>query len=130
MKLIKKIAAMLFAFAMVFSMGSNVKAEGTGNITINPANAGETYNVYKILTLKSYDKDKELYSYVKNGDKWDGFIDSAQAEGYLTINDDGYVEFDAKKSDKDYREFAQKALAYAKKNNVTATQGLSRKVCI
>ena len=122
MKLIKKIAAMLFAFAMVFSMGTNVKAEGTGKITINPANAGETYNVYKILTLKSYDKDKELYSYVKNGDKWDGFIDSAKKEGYLTINDDGYVEFDAKKSDKDYREFAQKALAYAKKNNVTATQ--------
>lgn len=123
MKLIKKIAAMLFAFAMVFSMGSNVKAEGTGKITINPANAGETYNVYKILTLKSYDKDKELYSYVKNEDhQWDGFIDSAVKDGYLTINDDGYVEFDAKKSDKDYREFAQKALAYAKKNNVTATQ--------
>ena len=122
MKLIKKIAAMLFAFAMVFSMGTNVKAEGTGKITINPANAGETYNVYKILTLESYDKDKELYSYVKNGDQWDGFIDSAKTEGYLTLNDDGYVEFDAKKTAKDYREFAQKALAYAKKNNVTATQ--------
>lgn len=123
MKLIKKIAAMLFAFAMVFSMGSNVKAEGTGKITINPANAGETYNVYKILTLQSYDKGKELYSYVKNGDKWDKFIDSAVADGYLTINDDGYVEFvDAKKTEKDYREFAQKALAYAKNNNVTATQ--------
>lgn len=123
MKLIKKIAAMLFAFAMVFSMGSNVKAEGTGKITINPANAGETYNVYKILTLQSYDKGKELYSYVKNGDQWDKFIESAKAEGYLTINDDGYVEFvDAKKTEKDYREFAQKALAYAKNNNVTATQ--------
>lgn len=113
---------MLFAFAMVFSMGTNVKAEGTGMITIKPANAGETYNVYKILTLKSYDKDKELYSYVKNGEQWDGFIDSAKAEGYLTINNDGYVEFGAKKTDKDYREFAQKALAYAKKNNVKATQ--------
>ena len=122
MKLIKKIAAMLFAFAMVFSMGTNVKAEGTGKITINPANAGETYNVYKILTLQSYDKDKGLYSYVKNGDQWDGFIESAKAEGYLTINNDGYVEFDAKKTDKDYREFAQKALAYAKKNNVSAIQ--------
>lgn len=122
MKLIKKIAAMLFAFAMVFSMGTNVKAEGTGKITIDPANAGETYNVYKILTLQSYDKGNGLYSYVKNGDKWDEFIDSAVKDGYLTINDDGYVEFDAKKSDKDYREFAQKALAYAKKNNVTATQ--------
>lgn len=123
MKLIKKIAAMLFAFAMVFSMGTNVKAEGPGNITIDPANAGETYNVYKILTLQSYDKGKGLYSYVKNGDQWDKFIVSAQAEGYLTINDDGYVEFvDAKKTEKDYREFAQKALAYAKNNNVTATQ--------
>lgn len=123
MKLIKKIAAMLFAFAMVFSMGTNVKAEGTGKITINPANAGETYNVYKILTLQSYDKGKELYSYVKNGDQWDKFIDSAVTDGYLTINDDGYVEFvDAKKTEKDYREFAQKALAYAKNNNVTATQ--------
>ena len=125
MKLIKKIAAMLFAFAMVFSMGTNVKAEGTGKITINPANAGETYNVYKILTLQSYDKGKGLYSYVKNGDQWDKFIDSAVTDGYLTINDDGYVEFvDAKKTEKDYREFAQKALAYAKNNNnnVTATQ--------
>jgi fimbrial isopeptide formation D2 family protein/LPXTG-motif cell wall-anchored protein len=123
MKLIKKIAAMLFAFAMVFSMGSNVKAEGTGKITINPANVGETYNVYKILTLQSYDKRKGLYSYVKNGDQWDKFIDSAVTDGYLTINDDGYVEFvDAKKTEKDYREFAQKALAYAKNNNVTATQ--------
>lgn len=122
MKLIKKIAAMLFAFAMVFSMGTNVKAEGTGKITIDPANAGETYNVYKILTLQSYDKDKGLYSYVKNGDQWDGFIDSAKADGYLTINNDGYVEFGAKKTDKDYREFAQKALAYAKKNNVAATK--------
>ena len=123
MKLIKKIAAMLFAFAMVFSMGTNVKAEGTGKITINPANAGETYNVYKILTLQSYDKGKGLYSYVRNGDQWDEFIVSAVTDGYLTINDDGYVEFvDAKKTEKDYREFAQKALAYAKKNNVTATQ--------
>lgn len=123
MKLIKKIAAMLFAFAMVFSMGTNVKAEGTGKITIDPANAGETYNVYKILTLQSYDKGKGLYSYVENGDQWDKFIVSAVTDGYLTINDDGYVEFvDAKKTEKDYREFAQKALAYAKKYNVTATQ--------
>lgn len=123
MKLIKKISAILFAFAMVFSMGTNVKAEGTGMITINPANAGETYNVYKILTLQSYNEGKGLYSYVKNGDRWDGFIDSAKAEGYLTINDDGYVEFvDAKKTPKDLREFAQKALAYAKEKKIPATQ--------
>lgn len=122
MKLIKKIAAMLFAFAMVFSMGTNVKAEGTGKITISPANPNEEYKIYKILKLESYDETKKLYSYTKTGDKWDDFIDSAVLDGYLTINTDGYVTFSTtKNSPEDVREFARKALAYATTNNITAT---------
>lgn len=122
MKLIKKIAAMLFAFAMVFSMGTNVKAEGTGKITISPANPNEEYKIYKILKLESYDETKKLYSYTKTGDQWDDFIDSAVTDGYLTINTDGYVTFSTtKNSHEDVREFARKALAYATTNNITAT---------
>lgn len=122
MKLIKKIAAMLFAFAMVFSMGSNVKAAGTGKITISPANPNEEYKIYKILKLESYDETKKLYSYTKTGDQWDYFIDSAVTDGYLTINTDGYVTFSTtKNSPADVREFARKALAYATTNNITAT---------
>lgn len=122
MKLIKKIAAMLFAFAMVFSMGTNVKAEGTGKITISPANPNEEYKIYKILKLESYDETKKLYSYTKTGDQWDDFIDSAVLDGYLTINTDGYVTFSTtKNSPEDVREFARKALAYATTNNITAT---------
>ena len=122
MKLIKKIAAMLFAFAMVFSMGSNVKAAGTGKITISPANPNEEYKIYKILKLESYDETKKLYSYTKTGDLWDDFIDSAVTDGYLTINTDGYVTFSTtKNSPEDVREFARKALAYATTNNITAT---------
>lgn len=123
MKLIKKIAAMLFAFAMVFSMGSNVKAAGTGKITISPANPNEEYKIYKILKLESYDETKKLYSYTKTGDKWDDFIDSAVTDGYLTINTDGYVTFSTtKNSPEDVREFARKALAYAKEKSIPATQ--------
>lgn len=122
MKLIKKIAAMLFAFAMVFSMGTNVKAAGTGKITISPANPNEEYKIYKILKLESYDETKKLYSYTKTGDQWDDFIDSAVTDGYLTINTDGYVTFSTtKNSPEDVREFARKALAYATTNNITAT---------
>lgn len=122
MKLIKKIAAILFAFAMVFSMGSNVKAAGTGKITISPANPNEEYKIYKILKLESYDETKKLYSYTKTGDQWDDFIDSAVTDGYLTINTDGYVTFSTtKNSPEDVREFARKALAYATTNNITAT---------
>lgn len=123
MKLIKKIAAMLFAFAMVFSMGTNVKAEGTGKIKISPANPNEEYKIYKILKLESYDETKKLYSYTKTGDQWDDFIDSAVTDGYLTINTDGYVTFSTtKNSPEDVREFARKALAYAKENSIPATQ--------
>lgn len=123
MKLIKKIAAIMFAFMMVVSMSCNVKAAGTGKITISPANPNEEYKIYKILKLESYDETKQLYSYTKTGDQWDAFIDLAVTDGYLKINTDGYVTFSTtKNSEADIREFAQKALAYAKKNNVTATQ--------
>lgn len=123
MKLIKKIAAIMFAFMMVVSISCNVKAEGTGKITINPANPNEEYNVYRILKLESHDETSKLYSYTKTGDKWDGFIDSAVTEGYLTTNSHGYVTFSAtKNTDADIREFAKKALAYAKEKSIPATK--------
>lgn len=40
MKLIKKIAAIMFAFMMVFSLSTNVKAVQTGSITIDNAIKG------------------------------------------------------------------------------------------
>lgn len=123
MKLIKKIAAIMFAFMMVVSMSCNVKAAGTGKITINPANPNEEYKIYKILKLESYDETKKLYSYTKTGDQWDTFIDSAVNEGYLENNTDGYVTFSkTKNSDADVREFARKALVYANEKHVTATE--------
>lgn len=59
MKLIKKIAAIMFAFMMVVSMSCNVKADGAvnnsqGSITIDNAKANETYKIYRILDLDSY----------------------------------------------------------------------------
>ena len=59
MKLIKKIAAIMFAFMMVVSMSCNVKADegvnqDNGSITIKNAKANETYRIYRILDLDSY----------------------------------------------------------------------------
>lgn len=123
MKLIKKIAAIMFAFMMVVSMSCNVKAAGTGKITISPANPDEEYKIYKILKLESYDETEQLYSYTKTGNQWDAFIDSAVTDGYLTINTDGYVTFSTTKdSPADVREFARKALVYATEKKIPATQ--------
>lgn len=70
MKLIKKIAAIMFAFMMVVSMSCNVKAAGTGKITIDNAKNGETYTIYQVLTLESSDVGKGLYSYIPVNDAW------------------------------------------------------------
>ena len=59
----------MFAFMMVVSMSCNVKAAGTGKITISPANPNEEYKIYKILNLESYDETKQLYSYTKTGEQ-------------------------------------------------------------
>ena len=57
MKLIKKIAAIMFAFMMVFSLSTNVNAESgkyedrNGKITISNAVVGQTYTIYRMLKL-------------------------------------------------------------------------------
>lgn len=135
MKLIKKIAAIMFAFMMVVSMSCNVKAdEGTtatiekGIITINKAVNGQTYTIYKLLDLESYEPKKNEqgeeignYSYKPNTD-WNDFIseaaDSANIK-YFDINKNGYVTWNGDITDSRKAEFAQKALAYATANNIS-----------
>ena len=114
MKLIKKIAAMLFAFAMVFSMTGVVQADETtdGSITINNAIEGQTYTIYKILDLESYDGNN--YSY-KAESGWDKFITGA-GKSYLKTNENGYVEFVGTKAD--MPAFAKSALQFAKDNDL------------
>lgn len=132
MKLMKRILAIVCTFVMIISMATGVNAvekpakapakQTTGTITVTNAKAGETYKVYKILSLESYDDSKKAYSYVKNpvGDKWNNFVNNSR--DYLDINKDGYVTFVAgKDSPEGAREFALKAMDYAKKNKIDAT---------
>lgn len=114
MKLIKKIAAMLFTFAMVFSMTGVVQADETtdGSITINNAIEGQTYTIYKILDLESYDGNN--YSY-KAESGWDAFITGA-GKSYLKTNENGYVEFVG--TEADMPAFAKSALKFAKDNRL------------
>lgn len=129
MKLIKKIAAIMFAFMMVVSMSCNVKAdEGTtattgetGTITINNAVDGQTYTIYKLLDLESYEPKKNEqgeeignYSYKPNKD-WNNFISKAvdsAGTNYFIVDENGYARWNVNETKT--AEFAQKALAYAK----------------
>lgn len=132
MKLMKKILAIVCTFVMIISMATGVNAVNEpsttptpGSITVENVKLGETYKVYKILTLDSYDKDKEAYSYIRNAkpDKWNAFVDTAQAQEFLDENPDGYVTFKSSAtSDKSVRKFALTALKYAKENKIPATK--------
>lgn len=124
MKLIKKIAAIMFAFMMVISMSCNVKADDTttattekGTITINNAVDGQTYTIYKLLDLESYDKTKNNYSY-KPANGWESFID--QNTDYFIKNEYDGISWKANEGEtteqaqKRASALAKKALEYAK----------------
>lgn len=134
MKLIKKIAAIMFAFMMVVSMSCNVKAEDTegvydqndGSITITGALQGQTYTIYEMLKLESFSGTN--YSY-KIADGWEDFFkEGAEGAKYMQKDANGYVSYKTgKDTDADRREFAQKALAYATKTSGINTKNESTK---
>lgn len=140
MKLIKKIAAIMFAFMMVVSMSCNVKAvEGTspttkGTITITNAKEGETYKLYKILSLESYsytgnDKDNGNYAYTLTGDtKWDNFIETKATDYFEFDKTNTYLTWKGSTDETRVKEFAQLALKYArtKSNNVQPLKEVER----
>ena len=131
MKLIKKIAAIMFAFMMVVSMSCNVKADDTttattekGTITINNAVDGQTYTIYKLLDLESYDKTKNNYSY-KPANGWESFID--QNTDYFIKNEYDGISWKANEGEtteqaqKRASALAKKALEYAKDSSKSIT---------
>lgn len=134
MKLIKKIAAIMFAFMMVVSMSCNVKAEDTegvygqkdGSIIITGALQGQTYTIYEMLKLESFSGTN--YSY-KIADGWENFFrEGAEGAAYMKKDENGYMSFIAGKDGApDRREFAQKALVYAKKTTGINTKSESTK---
>ena len=119
MKKTKRIATVLLALVMVLSLSVCAFAAGANSITVNGAQGGETYKIYKMLDLK-VDLDKNAYSYTVNA-AWNNFFTGERAgAAYVTI-DNGYVTWKAgKNSAADMELFAKAAAKYASDNNVAA----------
>ena len=123
MKHMTRILALLLA--LVLCLGLSVTAfatEGgnatTGTITINQAVNEQTYTIYRILELESYNAavGQEAYSY-KVTDAWRNFITGTGIKDvYVKVDDQEYVTW---VTNADPAAFAKAALAYAKTNNVS-----------
>ena len=117
MKNIKKLFGLLFAF--VFAL-VQVNAAGNGSITINKAVVNETYSIYRVLDLETYDKTNNHYIYRATAD-FKAFVESTEASAYLEAkNENGntYYVWKGDKTDTRVQAFAKLAFAYAEKNSV------------
>lgn len=114
MKNIKKLFGLLFAF--VFAL-VQVNAANNGTITINKAVVDETYSIYRVLDLETYDKTNNHYIYRAN-EKFEAFITSTEGQKYLEARNENGATYYVWKTGANVVEFSKAALAYAKANNV------------
>ena len=121
MKHTKKLASLLLALVLAFALAVPAFAAGeTGSITINDAVVGQTYTIYQILDLESYNASANAYAY-KAATAWSAFInDGAIKDTYVKVDAQGYVTW---VKDADAAAFAKAAQKYAKENNSIANQG-------
>ena len=123
MKRMKKLAGLLLAMVMVFSMAltafaaevTNGTSDSTkGSITISPAVAEQTYTIYRIFDLESFDSEIPAYAY-KINDKWGAWAKTQTS--YVKVDSQGYVTW---VEGADVAKFAKNALEYAKNNKIAA----------
>lgn len=120
MKTMRKALALVLALSMILALSVTAAfAADGGKITIDNAVVGQTYTIYEILYLESYNKDAGAYAY-KATDAWSDFINSDTIKGvYVEVDNQGYVTW---KDGADAAAFAKLAQAYAAEKSL-ANQG-------
>lgn len=123
MKRVKRVLALLAAFALVLAMAVPAWAEGnTGSITVEKAKAGETYSIYKIFDVVSYDTSVSPSKIVyKVTSEWKDFFAIGKAGAkYITLDKNNQVSktsLDASNA----ADFAKAAIEWANTKKIKAT---------
>lgn len=126
MKRVKRVLALLAAFALVLAMAVPAWAEGnTGSITVQGAVDGETYSIYKIFDVTGYDTTTPPHKITyKVTDDWASFFAKGNPGAtYVTL--DSKKQISATTLDSSTAPaFAAAAIAWAKDSahNIKATE--------
>ena len=126
MKRVKRMLALLAAFALVLAMAVPAWAEGnTGSITVQGAVDGETYSIYKIFDVTGYDTTTKPHkiTYKVTADWASFFAEGNPGAAYVTLDSKKQISattLDSTTAPK----FAAAAIAWAKDSthNINAAE--------
>ena len=120
-KTFKKLFAALLAAALVLAMAVPAFAvtnTGTnGSITIDNAVDGETYTIYRMFKLDSYNGD--AYSYTVEP-AWETFFSTGAGSSYIDLDSNGHPTW---KNGADAAAFAKAALTWANNSSTIHNDG-------
>lgn len=121
-KTFKKLFAALLAAALVLAMAVPAFAEANatkGSITISNTVKDETYTIYRMFKLDSYNAESNTYSYTVESD-WEGFFKTGAGGNYITLDGQNHPTWTAtdENDSTTVAAFAKAALAWAKQKGI------------
>ena len=112
-----KMTTLVLALLMVLSMIAGTAA-GNGSITINNAEDGHTYTIYKMFDLQSYNAQAGTYSYTITA-AWREFVETGFGKDFFELSTTGnYVTEKGSISSENVTKLAKEALAYAEEKSI------------
>ena len=125
-KTFKKLFAALLAAALVLAMAVPAFAETNatkGSITISNTVKDETYTIYRMFKLDSYNAESNTYSYTVESD-WEGFFKTGAGGNYITLDGQNHPTWTAadENDSTTVAAFAKAALAWAADKKISGTK--------
>lgn len=125
-KTFKKLFAALLAAALVLAMAVPAFAEtnaAKGSITISNTVKDETYTIYRMFKLDSYNAESNTYSYTVESD-WEGFFKTGAGGNYITLDGQNHPTWTAadENDSTTVAAFAKAALAWAADKKISGTK--------
>lgn len=126
-KTFKKLFAALLAAALVLAMAVPAFAETNapkGSIKIDHTVSGETYTIYRMFKLDSYNAESNTYSYTVES-AWENFFKTGAGKDYIDLTN-GHPTWktgvDSTDDSTTVAAFAKAALAWAAENKISGTK--------
>ncbi len=120
-KTFKKLFAALLAAALVLAMAVPAFAVTNatkGSIKIDHTVSGETYTIYRMFKLDSYNAESNTYSYTVEP-AWETFFKTGAGSSYIDLDSNGHPTW---KTGADAAAFAKAALTWAADKKISGTK--------